>query len=71
MSSHIKFGGQALIEGIMIRGPLRAAVVIRKQDGSLVEKTYDTSSWALGNVRNVPILRGLVILIDTIIIGTK
>ena len=71
MSSNIKFGGQALIEGIMIRGPLRAAVVIRREDGSLLEKTFNTSSWALGNIRNIPILRGLVVLLDTIIIGTK
>ena len=71
MSSNIKFGGQALIEGIMIRGPLRAAVVIRREDGSLLEKTFNTSSWALGKIRNIPILRGLVVLLDTIIIGTK
>ena len=66
-----KFGGQALIEGIMIRGALRAAVVIRKEDGTFVERTYDTSPWAIGKIRNVPILRGLVVLIDTLVIGTK
>ena len=66
-----KFGGQALIEGIMIRGALRAAVVIRKEDGTFVERTYDTSPWEIGKIRNVPILRGLVVLIDTLVIGTK
>ncbi len=66
-----KFGGQALIEGIMIRGALRAAVVVRKEDGTFVEKTYETSSWAIGKIRNIPILRGLVVLVDTLIIGTK
>ena len=31
-------GGQALIEGILMRGPEKQAIVVRDQDGSLVEK---------------------------------
>ena len=46
-----KFGGQALIEGIMIRGALRAAVVIRKEDGTFVERTYDTMNQLGINVK--------------------
>ena len=30
-------GGQALIEGILMRGPTKQAIVIRKSDGSLVD----------------------------------
>ena len=31
-------GGQALIEGILMRGPEKQAIVVRNQDGALVEK---------------------------------
>ena len=31
-------GGQALIEGIMMRGPEKQAIVVRDQNGELVEK---------------------------------
>ena len=31
-------GGQALIEGILMRGPEKQAIVVRDQDGNLVEK---------------------------------
>jgi len=66
-----KFGGQALIEGIMIRGASRAAVVVRKEDGTFIQRIYNTNPWALGKIRNIPILRGLVVLVDTLVIGTK
>ena len=34
-------GGQALIEGIMMRGPEKQAIVVRDQEGKLVEKVED------------------------------
>ena len=40
-------GGQALMEGIMMRGPEKQAIVVRDQEGNLVEMTYCTSSGEL------------------------
>ena len=34
-------GGQALIEGILMRGPEKQAIVVRDQEGQLVEKVED------------------------------
>ena len=34
-------GGQALIEGILMRGPERQAIVVRDQEGALVEKVEE------------------------------
>ena len=34
-------GGQALIEGILMRGPEKQAIVVRDQDGQLVEKVEE------------------------------
>ena len=34
-------GGQALIEGILMRGPEKQAIIVRDQEGNLVEKVED------------------------------
>lgn len=65
-------GGQALIEGIMMRGPEKEAVVVRKPDGELevkVEplKLVKTRHPWLG----VPFLRGPVNFVDSMVHGVK
>jgi len=52
-----KIGGQALIEGIMMRGPDRAAMAVRKKDGSI-----HVEEWALKKnkwYQKVPFVRGI------------
>ncbi len=64
-------GGQALIEGILMRGPNKQAIVVRSKDG-LVEKTEE-----LKLVRDRckifgwPIIRGIITFIDSMIKGVK
>ena len=54
-------GGQALIEGILMRGPEKQAIVVRDQDGNLVEKVE-----ALKMIKDrypilgMPLIRGTV-----------
>ena len=38
-------GGQALIEGILMRGPEKQAIVVRDQEGKLVEKVEEDLIW--------------------------
>ena len=65
-------GGQALIEGILMRGPEKQAIVVRLADGSLKEKTeelkfikdrYPILGW--------PLIRGVVIFFSSLINGVK
>ena len=65
-------GGQALIEGILMRGPEKQAIVVRDQDGSLVEKVeelklikdrYPILGW--------PLVRGTVNFLDSMVKGVK
>lgn len=63
-------GGQALIEGIMMRGPTKQAVVVRKPDGDLeiqekpIKLTKDRNKlWG------VPLIRGPVNFLDAMICG--
>lgn len=63
-------GGQALIEGILMRGPTRQAIVVRKPDGELEIKEKELK---LVKERNplwgVPFIRGPVNFIDAMIAG--
>ena len=66
------YGGQALIEGVLMRGRDAIAVAFRSPSGGIVwaEKRLDSgfhgSRWA-----RVPGVRGLVVLYETLVIGTR
>lgn len=65
-------GGQAVIEGVMIRAPEVVSIAVRKPDGTIVVKREGfTSVTKKSKVLGLPILRGAVALIETIIIGVK
>ena len=62
-------GGQAIMEGIMMRGPEKMAIAVRLPDGSIHMKTQPTpkaSKWA-----KMPIIRGAVNFVASLVQGTK
>ncbi len=64
-------GGQALIEGILMRGPKRQAIVCRTKEG-LVEKTEDLKLLKEKYpILGLPLLRGCVIFIDSMVKGMQ
>ena len=63
-------GGQALIEGIMMRGPKLDAVVIRGKDGLTVE-TSQRKQRRKGSVLTWPLIRGAVNFFDAQVTGVK
>ena len=63
-------GGQALIEGIMMRGPDKDAVVVRKQ-GEVHVETSPRKKAAKGSVKTWPLIRGAVGFMDAQITGVK
>ena len=62
-------GGQALIEGILMRGPSKTCIVVRRPDGELVykEETYKTRT----GFAALPLIRGVVRLGDSLSGGIK
>ena len=52
-------GGQALIEGILMRGPDKSSIVVRKEDGSLVEKTEPLNNTNRSPILKWPFIRGI------------
>ena len=63
-------GGQALIEGIMMRGPKKDAIVIRGKDGLSIEVT-DRKLNPPKSYKNWPVLRGMFNFFDSQVTGVK
>ena len=65
-------GGQALIEGILMRGPKRSVMAVRKKDGSI-----DISERTFKNIKEkypilkLPIIRGVAGFIESMTVGYK
>ena len=63
-------GGQAVIEGVMMRSPSRIAVAVRRPDGSIaVSERAFKSVIASNRLLKLPVLRGAVSLFETLFIG--
>ena len=73
MAEYMAYGGQAVIEGVMMRSPRHFAVACRKPDGSLAVLEEPIGSSLLGRIRwmNRPFLRGSLALVDAIALGLK
>ncbi len=66
------YGGQALIEGVLMRGRDAIAVALRHPDGRIVFATERLDSGFHGTTwSKMPLIRGLVVLYETLIMGTR
>jgi uncharacterized protein YqhQ len=66
------YGGQALIEGVLMRGRDAIAVALRHPDGRILYATERLDSGIHGTRGSkLPFLRGLVVLYETLIVGTR
>lgn len=72
MSEKVQYGGMAVIEGVMMRGPKKIAVAVRKADGGIeleeeavsdLPVRYPFLKW--------PFLRGTYVLIDSMVVGVR
>jgi len=64
-----KIGGQAIMEGVMMKSSDRTAIAIRLPDNRIYLKTEKNKK--LGKLSKVPILRGVVVFINSLVTGTK
>ncbi len=66
------YGGQALMEGVLMRGRDAIAVALRHPDGRIVTATERLDSGVHGHrAAKWPFIRGLVVLYETLVIGTR
>lgn len=72
MAEQVSYGGQAVIEGVMMRGPRYFAVACRKADGEILVRQEEVPAfftryqWA-----RWPFLRGVFALADSLVLGMK
>ena len=64
-------GGQALIEGIMMRGPKVTAMAVRDPEGKLVLEKWQTSAPRRAKLFKMPFVRGIFNFIDSMTMGYK
>ena len=64
-------GGQALIEGIMMRGPKYTAMAVRDPNGKIVLEKWRTSTKDIPKIAKLPIIRGVYGFISSMVTGYK
>ncbi len=65
------YGGQAVIEGVMIRGRYFFALAVRRPDGSIDERRESLNPIYNGRLRRWPLVRGFLALVETLVLGVK
>ena len=65
------YGGQALIEGVLMRGSRAVAAAMRAPDGTITIQTEKLSGIYQSRIKKIPFLRGLIILWDALGLGTR
>ena len=65
------YGGQAVMEGVMMRGRKSIAVAVRKPNGEISLTSQPLASMYKGRARNWPFVRGIIVLIETLALGTQ
>ena len=71
MAESFHYGGQAVIEGVMIRGKEGVAISVRQPDGQLNVVRQPLASIYKGRLREIPLIRGIIVLVETLVLGTQ
>jgi len=71
MARPFHYGGQAVMEGVMIRGKEGVAISVRQPNGELKIVRQPLSSIYKGRLREMPLIRGIIVLVETLVLGTR
>lgn len=71
MAKPFHYGGQAVIEGVMMRGRESVAISVRQPDGKLSTVKHPLASISRGRLREMPLVRGIIVLGETLVLGTQ
>ncbi len=69
MAREFRYGGQAVIEGVMMRGRKTATTVVRRPNGELAVHTRPLSAIYTGRMRQIPFTRGVIVLLESLLLG--
>jgi uncharacterized protein YqhQ len=65
------YGGQAVVEGVMMRGQKAVVTAVRRPDGEITVDAQPLPAFATSRVRRVPVIRGIIVLVETLVLGYK
>lgn len=71
MAKKTSIGGQALLEGIMMRGPKKSAMAVRDPEGNIVLEENPTKGSDRAKFFKLPVVRGIFNMIDSLTSGYK
>jgi len=70
-TKYTNIGGQALIEGLMMRGPKRTAMAVRNTRGEIQIEMYPTHAKERSKITKWPFIRGIFGLVDSLKLGYR
>ncbi len=71
MEKKFNYGGQAVIEGVMMRGRKAAVTAVRRPGGELAMDIQPLAAIYNGWMRRTPLLRGVIVLIEALVLGIR
>jgi uncharacterized protein YqhQ len=71
MDKRVYYGGQAVFEGVMMRGRKTMVTAVRHPDGVLSVDKQLLGGICTGRLRRIPLLRGIIILIESLVLGIR
>ncbi|MFC2038600.1 DUF1385 domain-containing protein [Chloroflexota bacterium] len=71
MEERFYYGGQAVIEGVMMRGSTNMAVAVRRPNGEVTVQNQVLPKIYTGWLRKAPLIRGVIFMIENFVLGIK
>jgi uncharacterized protein YqhQ len=71
MSERFYYGGQAVIDGVMMRGRKAMVTAVRRPGGGVAVDTQPLTGIYSGWVRRTPLLRGIIVLLEVLVLGIR
>ncbi len=71
MTEGFHYGGQGVIEGVMMRGQKTMVTVVRRPDGELATDTQTLGGVYTSRMRKAPLIRGIIVMIESMVLGMK
>ena len=71
MAKRFHYGGQAVIEGVMMRGQKAMVTAVRRPGGGLAIDVQPLATIYTSQVRRTPLIRGIIVLLEAMVLGIK
>ena len=71
VAEKFNYGGQAVIEGVMMRGQKARVIAVRRPSGGLAFDTKPLAAIYTNWMRKTPLIRGIIVLIEAMVLGIQ